>query len=281
MPAATTLAALPVLLLLASAACTGTRPARDAPAGGPQPPPRPTGASNAVGRAAPTAMASVFRIGCTDPALPRDPATGFLHRSGTVVTAAGVVARCPTEALLVTTPSGDLHRVTRAAIDEDLDLAVLWPAGVVAGASFDIGDDPEIAAGEQVSTWGYPAGLHCDAPLLIVGFLAGEEQPAHDAPQLPPRWILDAMNPASPGGPLLRVRDDTVIGVVSSRPRVLPDDVESALRNPERRAAEQGTGARSYAQLVADLARVGIQRRAHAVRQRELRELLSRQGIEP
>jgi len=69
-------------------------------------------------------------------------------------------------------------------------------------------------------------------PLLSVGYLSGQGQFRNsDRSVSPKRWIVNAaFNSGNSGGPLLRVEDGTVIGVVVSKLTPVPEEVESGLQ---------------------------------------------------
>jgi S1-C subfamily serine protease len=133
-----------------------------------------------AGRGAPVALRSVARVFC--PAF-GSVGSGFLHKSGRVITAAHVVEReiegagppsfeaCP--ALLLITPTSGIIPITVTALDRDLDLALLTLARPLKEQSLTIASAASFELGALVSAWGFPAGYNGEVALLTVGNLAG------------------------------------------------------------------------------------------------------------
>ena len=81
------------------------------------------------------AAGSVLRIVCQATSM---SGTGFLHKSGRVITAAHVVAQCSPDQLRLLTPNGETVRVASVAVDEALDLGLLEPSAEIVGPSLTI-----------------------------------------------------------------------------------------------------------------------------------------------
>jgi len=262
----------------------------------------PTGAplaTDTTGQSGAIATSSVVRVICSAEGT---GGSGFLHGSGKLISAAHVVAGCDPSTLVLIPSSGGRVTVSEIKLDVQLDLALLTPRQRIGGASFQISSRAALAVGAQVTTWGYPAGYNGAAPLLSVGWLAGEDRVkilvSPSPPTFvvsPPRWVVNAaFNAGNSGGPLLDVEDGTVIGVVSSKLAPIPESVESAL-NALKTQRSGMTYTRDYSdgrketvsegQVVAEVLHylrgqtqlvVG-----HAVKSSDLRTFLKANGIEP
>ena len=118
--------------------------------------------------------------------------SGFLHGSGKVISAAHVVAGCDPSKLVLIPTSGSRVPVSDIKLDEKLDLALLTPQQRIGGVSFPISSRSSLTVGATVTTWGYPAGYSGAAPLLSVGYLAGEDRVKTAIGLSPPRWVVNA-----------------------------------------------------------------------------------------
>jgi len=180
-----------------------------------------------AGRSGKIAVPSVFRIICPTK---RRGGTGFLHKSGRIITAAHVVAECETADIIILGVSGKAVHVKNVVADGDLDLALLTPSKKLARTSLPISTNDEIPVGSQVSTWGFPAGYTGLAPLLSSGYLSGVDSPKSSSGKPIPRWVVNAaFNGGNSGGPLLELKHGTIIGVVSSKLAPMPSHIEKAL----------------------------------------------------
>ena len=83
-------------------------------------------------------------------------ASGFLHKSGKILTAEHVVCNC--SEIVIVPPSGSPVKATVAAKDDVLDLALLVPATPLVAPSLPISARTKLTIGTQVSTWGFPGG---------------------------------------------------------------------------------------------------------------------------
>jgi S1-C subfamily serine protease len=254
-----------------------------------------TGASvetDTAGRSGAVAASSVVRVICPAEGT---GGSGFLHRSGKVISAAHVVAECDHTKLLLGLSSGKAVQVSEVKLDDNLDLALLTPREKLAGAAFPISSTPKLTVGAQVTTWGYSAGYNGAAPLLSVGYLAGEDRVKTKMGLSPPRWVVNAaFNGGNSGGPVLDVERGSVIGVVSSKLAPISPTIESALdvlkkqqagftytkNHPDGKTETVSEGQviaevlyflRSQTQLV-----VG-----HAVKSGDVRDFLKANGVEP
>jgi S1-C subfamily serine protease len=245
-----------------------------------------------TGQTFPTATNSVYRILC--PKKNRS-GTGFLHQSGRIITAAHVVAECKSEELVIITGAGKSFSITNIVSDTNIDVAVLMPAEPLLGQTFRISTNELHQVGEQVCTWGFPAGYSGFAPLLSVGYLSGKQQfNMPHGKQLTREIVNAAFNGGNSGGPLLNIETHEVIGVVVSKLAPLPRATESAIAalhaskyglQYAKRNGDGTTNNISEAQLLAeviDYLRSQVQLViGYATTSKDLREFLQTQGITP
>lgn len=177
------------------------------------------------GRAGDIASQSVFRIVCPDREL---SGTGFLHKSGLVITAAHVVknSQNPLICLPSTVP---LHAKTVLANDE-IDIALLKPVIELKMNALPLSTQDNFAVGTSLSTWGFPSGYQGLRPMLSVGYLAGIDAWRTEGGNTITRLVVNAaFNRGNSGGPLLNIETGEVIGVVSSKLAPLSPVVQSIL----------------------------------------------------
>lgn len=177
-----------------------------------------------AGRSGNVAIPSVFRI-----IIPRlnKGGTGFLHKSGNVVTAAHVVASCSPNDIKLIDFRGQAYVADKVIIDENVDLCLIKLKEKIDIPALEISPNENFAIGLQVSTWGYPEGYRGLAPLLMSGYLSGIEV---DDKRIP-RWVVNAaINNGNSGGPLVEIENGKVIGVVFGKLAPLPQYIESALK---------------------------------------------------
>lgn len=190
----------------------------------------PTGApmtTDLAGRSGSVAVQSLFRILCPSK---NKSGTGFLHKSGKVITAAHVVDGCGPTDIVVVGASGQKMTVANMATDTVLDLALLSLSKAVNAPALSLSTTDGFSIGAQVSTWGYPNGYYGLAPLLSSGYLAGVDRIKVSGEKTVPRLVINAaFNLGNSGGPLLEIENGKVIGVVSSKVAPLPLEIESAL----------------------------------------------------
>lgn len=160
--------------------------------------------------------------------------TGFLHKSGFILTAAHVISKCQHPKLI--TPRGAVD-LTIKAQDARLDLALLKAATPVPGTPLTIRTDPNLNIGAPVAIWGFPGGYYGDAPMFSAGYLAGADTRKVSPTEQVTQWIVNAaFNSGNSGGPLVVIETGEVIGLVSSKVTGLSDSTQTAL------AALQGQG---------------------------------------
>lgn len=179
-----------------------------------------------AGKAATAVRQGVMRVMCSPTAF---GGTGFLHKSGNVITAAHVVKDCKPPDLLLITPTGQRFTVINVDADEMLDLALLRPAIALPGQPITIALVAPPTLGMQVATWGYPGGYNGLAPLLSVGYLAGTQDFKVGGSTVQ-RWVVNAaFNGGNSGGPVLSIENGSIVGVVSSKLAPLPDHIATIL----------------------------------------------------
>jgi len=217
--------------------------------------------------------------------------TGFVHKSGGVITAAHVARDCGDSIDVLNAagqrvPGIDVHR------NDLLDLAILSIGKPLEGTRpLPLSMSTNFLMGSRVSTWGFPLGYDGSLPLLSVGHLAGVDQKKC----CPPQWVINgAFNVGNAGGPVLSSEDGSVIGVVSSKLAPFPPGLEASLKalssNRDnlkyQRHRSDGTFEKlSDAQIVAEVLgylRMQMQLAVgYAVSVKELRQFLQDKGIEP
>ena len=169
--------------------------------------------TDSAGRGGNIAIQSVVRVVCQQQ---DSMGTGFLHKSGKIITAAHVVENCGVPILILS--NGVQVPAKTIASDADGDLAIIDPSVAINAPSLSISSKSEFAIGTQVSTWGFPGGYNGMAPLLGVGYLAGVEAIKLPSGTIVRRVVVNAaFNRGNSGGPLIQIETGEVIGVVSSK----------------------------------------------------------------
>ncbi len=183
--------------------------------------------TESAGQQGKLASQSVMRVVCKSTNM---GGTGFLHKSGRIISAAHVVIGCPETDIAIIMPSGKILSVKSFKADPQLDLVLIIPSETIAGNALTISNKTEITVGTPVVTWGFPAGYNGLMPLLTVGYLAGVDRVQTQTVLTPLRWVINAaFNGGNSGGPVLSQEDGSVIGVVSSKLAPIPPYIESAL----------------------------------------------------
>jgi len=248
--------------------------------------------TESAGQQGKLASQSVVRVVCKSTNM---GGTGFLHKSGQIISAAHVVTGCPQTDIVIVTPSQKMLAVKSFKADAQLDLALITPSENIAGNALPISQKAEIAVGTPVVTWGFPAGYNGLIPLLAVGYLAGIDRLPTQSGLTPPRWVINAaFNGGNSGGPVLSQEDGSVIGVVSSKLAPIPLYIESALAalanqksgfTYTRTLASGKTETISEGQVVAEvLTYLRSQTQlvlGHAVTSQDLVAFLKKEGITP
>jgi S1-C subfamily serine protease len=142
--------------------------------------------------------------------------TGFLHKSGNIITADHVVRDCKNPEFVL--PNGTLASTSTVASDQDHDLAMLRPSVPLSAKPLSLATKKDFKVGTQISTWGYPGGYYGLSPLLSVGYLSGIDAIQKPSGIVVRQWIVNAaFNGGNSGGPLLQIETGEVFGVVSSK----------------------------------------------------------------
>ena len=181
--------------------------------------------SDSAGRGGEIASQGVMRIVC--PQI-NSAGTGFLHRSGKIITAEHVVHGCQ-QATLVLSNLVDVSAEVIAA-DADDDLALLQPESAIAATPLPISGLQSFSIGAHVSTWGFPGGYAGASPMLSAGYLAARDAQRTASGNTIQKWVVNAaFNSGNSGGPLLLIETGEVIGVVSSKLAPISSEAASAL----------------------------------------------------
>jgi len=236
----------------------------------------------------------VFAVLCRA-ALPKQ-GTGFLHKSGRVITAGHVVSGCSGPDTLLAGDDKVKAGVSTIIRDEMMDLALLTPDAQLHGRTLEIAKPRPTNPGMQVSTWGFPAGIRGTA-LVTVGHISGTTWV--DVPGRPDlvihRLVLNAaLNHGNSGGPILDLTDGAVIGVALAMLAVEPPWVREGISLLEKQLTGLAKhtlrfdGAPETVTDIVLLARILSQIRSQAqlsiglsVRPNDLRDFLTKHGIDP
>jgi S1-C subfamily serine protease len=172
------------------------------------------------------ALQSVVRVICPQQ---DSQGTGFLHKSGMIITAAHVIKDCVAPRLLL--PSNTFIESTIEGSDLDFDFAILRPATQITAPVLPITNNDTLNIGAQVSTWGFPGGYFGLRSMLSVGVLSGQDVVHADSGKLVQQYVVNAaFNSGNSGGPLLQVETGQVIGVVVSKLAPISNSAMAALK---------------------------------------------------
>jgi hypothetical protein len=214
---------------------------------------------DAVGDVGRSAINSVYMIVCPESG---QKGTGFLPKSGHILTNWHVVERSSISSIGAISSRGEQVNFRNSVVDPNRDLAALIPQEPISGGLI-VSDEEDINVGTQVSTWGYPLGYNGPAPLLTMGYLSGFNEVRLPGGSTVKHLVVNgAFNPGNSGGPLFLTGQDTIIGVVVSKHAPISRSLASALQalsnNPSGMMYvgrdERGTERHfSEAQIVAEL----------------------------
>jgi S1-C subfamily serine protease len=186
--------------------------------------------TDSAGRGGNIAVQSVLRIICVQQ---NSAGTGFLHKSGNIITADHVVRGC--QQPIIVLPNGDTVAATIIAADQDYDLALIKPNMPINATPLSISAHNNFAVGTQVSTWGFPGGYFGITPMLSVGYLAGIDALKTGSGKIIRQWVVNAaFNGGNSGGPLIHIETGEVVGVVSSKLAPLSQDAAAILELLEK-----------------------------------------------
>jgi S1-C subfamily serine protease len=231
------------------------------------------------GKGGPAAMGSVFKIVCP---IADSQGTAFGHRSGKIITARHVIAKCSTSEIQIVNADGATTSVTNVVGDQSVDLALLTPSvRDFVKTPFEITSKETVGIGEQAVTWGFPAGYSGKPPLLSVGIIAGIDNILVNPEATTTKRALvinGTINKGNSGGFVLETRTATIVGVVMQKLVPSTIDVERTLNDldkdgtaKEKDLAKLFRHLQSQTQLV-----IG-----YAVFYSDLREFLKKNNIEP
>ena len=180
-----------------------------------------------------SAISSVYLIVCPKT---NSKGTGFLIRSGHLITNWHVIKDCNTTEVFAMSSDDKKISFQNIISDENRDLAILKPTEQLSKGIELI--DQNVKVGTKVSTWGHPLGYSGPAPILSVGYLAGFRAHRKDkTSKIVKHYIINAaFNPGNSGGPLLISGDNKVIGVVVAKhapiTQFLLSAIEALSKNP-------------------------------------------------
>ncbi|MBX7222827.1 MAG: TniQ family protein [Blastocatellia bacterium] len=170
------------------------------------------------------AVASVLRLVCPKTG---SKGTGFVHKNGWVLTDHQVIEGYAANEIIGYTASGYRVMFDQVIGETAIGLAALKPKQPLSGGlKLDLTQPPDV--GSALITWGFPLGYNGPFPLLSVGYLAGFHESTLD--QSPRLVVNGAFNPGNSGGPLFRVNDDQVIGIVVGKPPSMAQFHHDAIR---------------------------------------------------
>jgi S1-C subfamily serine protease len=173
------------------------------------------------------AILAVFRILCREH---NSLGTGFLHKSGNVITASHVVNNCKLPSIIIT--DGREIPASVKAEDDNLDVAIVSPSQKIDAQPLLISTaaQPDIRVGLEVSTWGFPGGYFGLSPMLSVGYMSGIEAIRTPNGSIVKQWVVNAaFNRGNSGGPLLSTETGDVIGIVDSKVAPISPTTQSAI----------------------------------------------------
>lgn len=188
---------------------------------------------DAVGEMGRSAINSVYLIVCPKT---NSKGTGFLIKSGHLITNWHVVRNCNPTEIFALSSDGKKILFQNILSDENRDLAILEPTKQL-GKGLEV-VNINVEAGTKVSTWGHPLGYSGPAPILSVGYLAGfRDHRKDEISEVVKRYVINAaFNPGNSGGPLFISGDNKVIGVVVAKhapiTQFLASAIEALSKNP-------------------------------------------------
>jgi S1-C subfamily serine protease len=182
--------------------------------------------TDSAGKSGDVAIKSVVHVIC-----PKENwnGSGFMHKSGKILTAEHVVQPCTD--IIVLPAAGGPIKATVVAQDVDHDLALLALASPLNVPPLSISARTDFKIGAQVSTWGFPGGYGGQQSLLSIGYLSGRAAVKKtDAGNFIFQWVVNAaFNGGNSGGPLIDIESGDVIGVVASKLAPITPSARSAL----------------------------------------------------
>jgi len=188
--------------------------------------------TDSAGKGGIEALQSVFRVLSIQQGT---SGTGFLHKSGAIITAEHVIRNTPSPLIMM--PNGTTAPAYVVASDADTDLALVRPVNPIGGTPLTISAGTSFSIGTQVSTWGFPGGYPGSLPMLSVGYLSGMIGHQKSPTKVVNQWVVNAaFNSGNSGGPLIHIETGHVIGVVSSKLAPISQNARTLLSILENQA---------------------------------------------
>lgn len=187
---------------------------------------------DSVGQKGRSIVEAIYLIVCPLTETTGEKGTGFLHKSGYVITNWHVVEKCSIHNLIGIGSDGASIRFVSMKVDQDRDLVALMPKEPLEGVIV-VKNEHNIQPGIQVATWGYPLGYNGPTPLLTTGYLSGFSDSAPrgtGGPIVKHLVINSAFNPGNSGGPLFISGEDEAVGVVVSKHAPISPFLASAIK---------------------------------------------------
>ncbi len=196
-----------------------------------------------AGRGGDLASRAVVRLLC--PAQ-NSASSGFLHKSGNIITAYSAVQDCGFPAMVLA--DGTVSPVTVVASDQYHDIALVKPSAPMDAKALPIAPGNTFKIGMQVSSWGFPSGYFGLTPMLSVGYLAGTDTNQIGPGKIVRQWVVNGQfNGGNTGGPLIATETGEVFGVMTTKLAPLTVDTTAMIR-----ALENSTAGPAYAGTTSD-----------------------------
>lgn len=246
-----------------------------------------------VAKAATDVLPSVFRV--TNYGIGKQ-GTGFLHKSGTVITAAHVVRGATPSQIKIRDFAGSEYSVTRIIVDEKIDIALLLPSPRIVGPiPLTLAERDVKTPGRPIEVWGYPGGYGGGAAMLVVGYVSAidDNVPLETGGAVTRMLVNAAFNSGNSGGPIIDIESGQVIGVVSAKLAPIPPEIVSALEalkqqqsgavfNRSKDGVQEQISEAQVVAMVLDFLRNQTQLVVgHASLITEVRDFLRKNGIAP
>jgi S1-C subfamily serine protease len=163
--------------------------------------------------------------------------SGFLTKSGYIITNYHVIQKTKPNDLLLIFPNGNVYLPKEIKFDSIRDLAALKFSDIPTPFGFELGESSQLKLGHQLYSWGYPLGYNGPSPLLTVGYLAGYRtlKDTTNNKIVNHLVINGAFNSGNSGGAL--IYKGKVVGVVQSKHAPISDYLLSALKALENNSS--------------------------------------------
>lgn len=216
------------------------------------------------------AVNSIVRVSCPQNG---ETGTGFIHKSGNIITAAHVIAECPTKKILLQV-NDEVISVSEKKYDTDSDVAILYPNKSVGKIPVILlSREDRYTYGEQVSIWGYPDVVTDKEPKLIVGYLSGFDSQYHT-------WDINApISPGMSGAPVYRLSDGgTIIGMVSGKMQSAASELQQAISILKAKGTPESIATANAFDRLRHLTQYNL---GYAIPASWIRIFLTENGVEP